>query len=71
MLVGKATERVLNSELTVDIWKVTVEDNLETGETDFLETYEGKISIGKTDKTKYLGFTISNRDDNLVNITEL
>ena len=71
ILVGKATEKVLNSELTVDSWKVTVEDNLETGETDFLETYEGQISIGKTDKTKYLGFTISNRGDNLVNITEL
>ena len=71
ILVGKATEKVLNSELTVDSWKVTVEDNLETGETDFLETYEGQISIGKTDKTKYLGFTISNRGDNLINITEL
>ena len=32
MLVGKASENVLNSELLVDSWKVNYEENIQTGE---------------------------------------
>ena len=71
MLIGRNTKNVLNSALTVDSWKVTVQDDLETGHVEFIETYEGQIPIGQVDKTKYLGFIISNRGDNLANINEM
>ena len=32
------------------------------------ETYEGLVPIDKTEKTKYLGFVLSSRGDNMVNI---
>ena len=50
MLIGKKTENVLNSELYVDSWKVKVEDNPNTGMTEFTESYEGPID--KTEAKK-------------------
>ena len=46
MLVGKPTKFALNSDLHVDNWKVSYEENKETGELDLIETFEtDKISI--------------------------
>ena len=33
-----------------------------------VETFKGLVSIDKTDNQKYLGFTISSKGDNMVNI---
>ena len=71
MLICKNPESVLNSPLQVDKWKIEHQDNLLTGESDLVETYEGLVSIGKTEKYKYLGFMISNIGDNMMNIVEM
>ena len=71
MLVSKNSESILNSHLQVDNWKVEHVDNPETKESDLVETYEGLVSIGKTEKHKYLGYMISNTGDNMANITEM
>ena len=71
MLVGKDQEKVINTHLTVDEWKVEHEENKNTGESDLKEYYKGRVNIGKTDKQKYLGFVLSNKGDNMVNISEM
>ena len=71
MLICKKPENVLNSQLTVDDWKVEHKDNDLTGESDLVETFQGQVPIGKTDNQKYLGFTISCKGDNMVNISEV
>ena len=50
MLIGKNVEHVLNSNLTVDNWKIAHDEVTE----EIVETYEGQISIDKTDEQKYL-----------------
>ena len=69
MLVCKKKENVLNSPLTVDTWEVGHVDNSVTGDSDLVETFKGLVNIGKTENHKYLGFTISSRGDNMVNIS--
>ena len=64
MLIGKNVEHVLNSNLTVDTWKVTHDEVTEK----IVETYEGQISVDKTDEQKYLGFVLSNKGNNMANI---
>ena len=71
MLVCKKSETVQNRQLTVDDWKVEHKDNDITGESDLVETFQGQVPIGKTDNQKYLGFTISYKGDNMVNISEM
>ena len=71
MLVSKKPEHVLNSQLTVDNWEVEYEKNTSTGESELVETFRGLVSIDKTDNKKYLGFTISRKGDNMVNINEM
>ena len=68
MLVGKNTEHVINSELLVDSWTVQYRDSEDQ---DIIESYGGQIPIGKTDQQKYLGFIISNKGDNMANITQM
>ena len=68
MLVSKKPENVLNSQLSVDNWEVDHVKNISTGESDLVETFKGLMSIDKTDNQKYLGFTISSKGDNMVNI---
>ena len=53
-MVGKNTEKVLNSPLTVDNWKVEYVENKETGDVDLVESYEGKVEIEKADEYTYL-----------------
>ena len=71
MLVSKKPENVMNSQLSVDNWKVDHVKNISTGESDLVETFKGLVSIDKTDNQKYLGFTISSKGDNMVNINEM
>ena len=66
MLVGKNTENVINNELVVDTWTIGYD-----AEDDIIESYSGQKAIGKTDQYKYLGFMISNKGDNMVNITQM
>ena len=53
----------------MDNWKVKHKDNEITGESDLIETFEGLVTIDKT--AKYLGFTISCKGDNMVNISAM
>ena len=71
MLVGKDTENLINSDLLVDSWSVDFKENIETGEDDLIENYQGLVPIGKTEEQKYLGFIISNKGDNMANIREI
>ena len=51
--------------------KVDFKENIETGEDDLIESYQGLVPIGKTDEQKYLGFIISSKGDNMANIREI
>ena len=46
-------------------------DNIETGDTDLVETYSGQVEIGKCREHKYLGFILSSSGDNMVNIISI
>ena len=71
MLVSKNPENVLKSNLMVDKWDVKHVYNPDTDNYDICETYQGLVAIGKTEKQKYLGFVLSSKGDNMVNITEM
>ena len=71
MLIGKDLENIMNSELTVDKWKIDRKDDLKTGTEEFLESYEGQVPIEKTDQQKYLGFVLSAKGNNLININQM
>ena len=71
MLIGKNTTDVINSSLYVDKWTVEHRDNVETGDTDLVESFSGQVEIGKCQETKYLGFILSSSGDNLVNTTSI
>ena len=68
MLISKNPYNILDSNLMVDKWDVQHVDNPATGDSDIQETYSGQVPIDKTDKQKYLGFMISSKGDNMVNI---
>ena len=71
MLISKNPDNILDSNLMVDKWDVQHVDNPATGDSDIQETYSGQVPIDKTDKQKYLGFMISSKGDNMVNIKEM
>ena len=60
MLIGKNLENVLDSNLSVESWTVKCRENIETEDTDLVETYSGQIEMGKCKEQKYLGFILSN-----------
>ena len=62
---------VVKNPVSVDNWKVSHVPNTITGESDIIEWHEGQIEMGQTNKHKYLGFFLSHRGDNLVNISEM
>ena len=70
MLISNKNE-VLNSPLMVDKWAGQHIENSASGNSDLVETYKGLVQIEKTGTYKYLGFMISSRGDNLVNINEM
>ena len=67
MVIGDL-EGIVNNKLLVDKWKIEHTD--EEAE-DLLETYVGKTIIEETEKQKYLGFFLSNKGDNMINIKEM
>ena len=71
MLISKKTGLVQNSQLTVDTWSMKHEKNSSTGELELVESYAGKTKLDRTEKHKYLGFLLSSKGDNMVNITQL
>ena len=71
MVVGKNTESVVTNPLVVDNWKTDYVPNQETGEATLTETYKGKIEIEPVLQQKYLGFVISNQNNNMANIQEV
>ena len=71
MLIGKKIQKFMNNELVVDTWKVTHEDNPETGEEELVEVYDGQVPIQKTEEQKYLGFYLSSLGNNMININQM
>ena len=71
ILVGKNKQDIPNNSLVVDNWKITHEENLNTGDTDLVEEYQGKIEIEQVEEYKYLGFVISSTGDNMANIRKI
>ena len=71
MLVGKPSNHVLDSDLHVDSWSVSYHDNVETGDLDLIETFNGPVVMEKTTSQKYLGFVLSSTGDNMVNIKHM
>ena len=63
MIVGKKIENFHWNKLKVDQW--TVEHQEDGG---ILEKYIGKVEMEHCNEQKYLGFIISNSDDNMANI---
>ena len=70
MIIGNE-ENAINSELLVDSWKQEYSENNMTGEYELTENYIGEVPIGRTEEYKYLGFTISAKGDNMVNISAI
>ena len=68
MLVGKDTENILHSDLKVDEWSVSHQTDSVTGEDILTEKYEGPVAIEETTEQKYLGFVLSSKGENMVNI---
>ena len=71
MLISKSVDTVPNNDLMVDSWKVKYVNSPGTDSYEMVETYEGLEIIKKTEKQKYLGFVLSSRGDNMVNINEM
>ena len=64
----KEKEKFLDRQLYLDNWSVMYRDNMDTGEEELIETYEGLAPIEKVSEQKYLGFVLSALGDNMVNI---
>ena len=71
MLVGKNLENFYQSDLHVDSWRVEYEENVQTGEDDLIENYDGKVLIEQTQEQMYLGFVVSSLGENMANIRHL
>ena len=70
MIIGNE-ENCMNTELLVDSWEQNYKENTKTGELELVENYIGEVPIGKTTEYKYLGFMISAKGDNMVNINAM
>ena len=63
MIFGRKLDCVVNNPLQVDNWTVEYQDNRKTGEADLVESYGGKVNIGKAEEYTYLGFVVSSMGD--------
>ena len=70
MLISKDSTGVLESDLMVDSWEASYEEDENTGVLSLKENYKGLTKIEKTTKQMYLGFVISDSKDNVANIEE-
>ena len=68
MLVGENIESIHRSKFFVDQWSVEHLQENNSEETCLKETFIGKIEMGQCDEQKYLGFVISNSNNNMANI---
>ena len=71
MLVGKNTDNAIVGELTVDKWKVTHRDVPGKEGDELVEEYEGEVPIERVEEQKYLGFVLSDKGNNMVNINHM
>ena len=74
MVVSKqehAHTEIFANKLTVDKWEVKHVHNTLTGEDMLVESYVGQENMENTNSHKYLGFTLSNKGDNSVNINAM
>ena len=71
MMISKKPDKVHNNQLSVDNWNIKHVENKNTGELELVEEYEGRILIEETEKQKYLGFILSCKGDNMINIKNL
>ena len=71
MLISKDRDSVFNSDIMVDNWEVTYEENPMSGDLSLNENFSGQNKIEQTDKQMYLGFVISSKGDNMVNIEHI
>ena len=71
MIVGKCDYEATQQNLQVDHWRKEHVENKLTGEHELTETYVGKFNMERTEVYKYLGFFISNKGNNMVNIREV
>ena len=70
MLIGKNTDNIINTKLYVDKWQVKYEES-DTGEEVLEETYVGQTPIEETEEQRYLGFVLSSKGNNMVNINHM
>ena len=56
---------------SIDNWNIKHMKNKNTGEIEFSEEYDGRIHLEQTEKQKYLGFILSCKGDNMINIQNL
>ena len=71
MIISKKKDILPTNQLTVDDWNVTHVENPVTGVSELEETFQGLVNIEYTDNQKYLGFTLSNKNNNMININEM
>ena len=70
MIIGRA-DTIMDSNLQVDSWNVEYKMDDETSNYVLEESYNGKVQIEKTENQKYLGFFLSSKGNNMVNIKEI
>jgi hypothetical protein len=68
MLICKDGKSDLNSDIMVDSWVTSYEENIQTGEIKLIENFSGLTKIEQTRTQKYLGFIISSSGNNMANI---
>ena len=61
----------MSCQPTNSLWNVTHVDNPVTGVSELEERFQGLVNIEYTDNQKYLGFTLSNKNNNMININEM
>ena len=61
-------DKIVSANLSVDNWIVKHIKNKHTGETQLKETFAGKVEVEICTEQKYLGYVLSNKGDNMVNI---
>ena len=69
MIIGRA-DTIMDSNLQVS-WNVEYKMDDETSNYVLEESYNGKVQIEKTENQKYLGFFLSSKGNNMVNIKEM
>ena len=70
MIIGKKSEQIMNNSILVDKWKLNYLEDSKDGN-EIVERFDGQAEMGKTEQHKYLGYILSNKGDNMKNISEI